>query len=68
MPTWLGIDIGSANVKAAVVRSTYRKMSLGPLSVVDVAESGGVVEAVRAAVAKATEGDRQGTDAVAVAI
>ena len=25
MPTWLGIDIGSVNVKAAVVRATYRQ-------------------------------------------
>jgi general secretion pathway protein L len=67
MPIWLGIDIGTASVKVAVVRSNYRKVGLGRLVGVEVAPSGGVVEAVRAAVAKALEGEK-GPDAVAVAI
>lgn len=68
MPTWLGIDIGSASVKAAVVRATYRKVALVRLVVADVAESGGSAGALRAAVARALEGELQAVDATAVAI
>jgi general secretion pathway protein L len=68
MPTWLGIDIGSASVKAAVVRSAYRKVALASIASADVAESGGVVEAVRMAVARALSGEKQGADAAATAI
>lgn len=68
MPTWLGIDIGSASVKAAVVRSTYRKLALMRLASAEIAASGGVAEAVRMAVARAMEGERQGVDATAAAI
>jgi general secretion pathway protein L len=68
MPTWLGIDIGGASVKAALVRSTYRKLALVRLASADVAASGGVAEALRVAVARAREGERQGMDANAVAI
>lgn len=72
MPTWLGIDIGSASVKAAVVRSTYRRVALARVAAVDVEEAGGHVPAVRLAVATALQGDQPGTtvspDAVAVTI
>jgi general secretion pathway protein L len=68
MPTWLGIDIGSESVKVALVRSTYRKVSLARLASAKIDESGGQVEAVRAAVAAVLEGEKQGTDATAVAI
>ncbi|MGD0529612.1 MAG: pilus assembly protein PilM, partial [Polyangiaceae bacterium] len=68
MPTWLGIDIGNASVKAAVVRSNYRKLALVRLASAEVVASGGVVEAIRLAVARALEGERQGVDANAVAI
>jgi general secretion pathway protein L len=68
MPTWLGIDIGSASVKAAMVRSTYRKLALVRLASADVVASGGVANALRIAVARAAEGERQGADANAVAI
>src|SRR5580700_11243727 len=68
MPIWLGIDIGNASVKVAVVRSNYRKVGLGRLTTVDVATSASVVEAVRAAVARSLDGEKQGADAVAVAI
>jgi len=68
MPTWLGIDIGSSSVKAAVVRSAYRKIALVRLATADVATSGGVVPAVRDAVAKALDGEKQGPDAVAAAV
>lgn len=68
MPTWLGIDIGSASVKAAVVRATYRKVALVRLALADVAESGGLAAAVRAAVGRALEGEPQAVDATAVAI
>jgi len=68
MPIWLGIDIGSASVKVAAVRSNYRKVSLGRLAAVDVATSASLADAVRAAVARVLEGEKQAPDAVAVAI
>jgi general secretion pathway protein L len=68
MPTWLGIDIGTVSVKAAVVRSTYRKITLARLALVDVTASGGSSAAIRAAVADVLAGEAQGVDATAVAI
>jgi general secretion pathway protein L len=68
MPTWLGIDIGNASVKAAVVRSTYRKLALVRMASADVVASGSVTDAVRMAVAQALAGERQGVDGTAVAI
>ena len=68
MPTWLGIDIGSASVKAAVVRSTYRKSALARVTSAEVTASGGTAAAIRTAVAQALEGETQVVDAVAVAI
>lgn len=67
MATWLGIDVGSASVKVAVVRSAYRKLSIVRIASADVATSGGASAAVRSAVAKALEGERQATDAVVAA-
>jgi general secretion pathway protein L len=67
MPIWLGIDIGSASVKVALLRSNYRKVVLSRLVTVDVA-TGTVVEAVRAATVRVLDGEKQGADAVAVAI
>jgi general secretion pathway protein L len=68
MPTWLGIDIGSASVKAVVVRSTYRKIALVRLASAEVAASGGTLGAVRAAVARARAGESEAVDAMAIAI
>ncbi len=68
MPSWLGIDIGSESVKAALVRSTYRKLVLGKLATASVAESGGVAAAIRAATAQVLEGEKQGPDASATAV
>lgn len=68
MPTWLGIDIGSASVKTAVVRSTYRKAALVRLGSAEVAAGGSVVAAIRAAVTQALAGEAQGADATAVAL
>ena len=68
MPTWLGIDIGSVNVKAAVVRATYRKFALVSVASAEISDPGGAVEAVRSAVARAMSGERQAADASAVAI
>ncbi|HEY1692444.1 MAG TPA: pilus assembly protein PilM [Polyangiaceae bacterium] len=68
MPTWLGIDIGTAWVKVALVRSTYRKLGLARLAAAEVVASGGPTEAIRAAVAGALAGERQLADGVAVAI
>ena len=41
MSTWLGLDIGRSKVKAALVRSAYRKVSLEAISSVDVDGDGG---------------------------
>ncbi len=68
MPTWLGIDIGGSSVKAALVRSAYRKIALVRVASVEIAASGGVVEAARAAAVLALEGEAQNADAVATAI
>ena len=57
MPTWLGIDIGSASVKAALVRSAYRKLALVRVVSVDVPPGGTVVEATRLAALRALEGE-----------
>lgn len=68
MPTWLGIDIGSTSVKAALIRSAYRKIALARLATAEVAASGGNVEAIRAAVKQVMEGEAHPADAMAVAI
>ena len=68
MPTWLGIDIGSASMKAAVVRSAYRKMALVRLGSAEVGR-GRVVDAVRAgARRRRSAGETPQPDAMAVAI
>jgi general secretion pathway protein L len=68
MPTWLGIDIGSASVKVAAVRSTYRKVALTHLASVDVSASGDIAEALRGAARMARDAEGPGPDAVAAAI
>jgi general secretion pathway protein L len=68
MPTWLGIDIGSTSVKAALVRSTYRKVALVRVTTAEVAEGAPAADAVRAAVLRVMEGERQLPDSNAVAI
>lgn len=68
MPTWLGIDVDSSTVKVAVVRSTYRKTALVALVAADVGESGGVVEALRAATMAALGGKIGASDGSATAI
>jgi general secretion pathway protein L len=61
MPTWLGIDIGSTSVKAALVRSQYRKLALARVVSVDVAPGGTVVEATRLAAQRILEGEPHDT-------
>jgi general secretion pathway protein L len=68
MPTWLGIDIGGANVKAALVRSTYRKLALVRMTTTEIAAAGDVATAVRQAVAGVLAGETQGVDATAAAL
>lgn len=67
MSTWLGIDIGTTAVKVAAIRSAYRKVQLLGVASVEVAQAGGVNEAVVAA-ARAVMGDRGLGDAVAVGV
>jgi len=68
MPTWLGIDIGSASVKVALVRSAYRKIALVRVASADVPASGGVAEAARIAVSHVLADEPRNPDAVATAI
>jgi general secretion pathway protein L len=68
MPVWLGIDIGSASVKAVAVRSTYRKLAVAQVAATDVPPGGSVAQAIREAVANALEGQKQGIDGIAVAL
>src|ERR1700733_5940620 len=67
MPTWLGIDIGGSSVKAALVRSAYRKLALVRVASVEIA-AGDVVAAAREAAVRVLEGEAQNADAVATAI
>lgn len=68
MSTFLGIDIGNTAVKVAVIRTAYRKVQLAGLASVEVAQAGGVVEAISAAT-RMVMGTNGGVgDAVAVAI
>lgn len=68
MPTWLGIDVGTTAVKVAVVKSTYRRIAVTALAAADVAPSGSVTEAIRAAVSAALGGKLTGSDGVATAL
>jgi general secretion pathway protein L len=56
MSTAVGIDIGAHVVKVAVLRVAYRRMAVEALASANVAEAGGVVEAIRAAAAQALLG------------
>jgi general secretion pathway protein L len=66
MSTWLGIDIGTTAVKVAAVRSAYRKTQLLGIASVEVAQAGGVAEAITMAT-RAVMGDGHG-DAIAIGI
>ena len=46
MSTYLGIDIGATAVKAAVIRTAYRKMQLEAVTNVEIVMAGGVAEAI----------------------
>lgn len=68
MSTWLGIDIGTTAVKVAAIRTAYRKVQLVGLASVEVAQAGGVVEALSQA-ARAVMGERGGLgDAIAISL
>jgi len=67
MPTWLGIDIGRASVKVAVVRSAYRKITLEGLFAIDIDEGSDPSSAVRTAVSAALGGAAAG-DGLVVAL
>lgn len=68
MSTWLGIDIGTTAVKVAAVRTAYRKVQLLGLASVEVAQAGGVTEALTQAT-RAVMGERGGLgDALAISL
>jgi general secretion pathway protein L len=67
MSTWLGIDIGTTAVKAAVIRTAYRKTQLVGLASVEVVQAGGVAEAIVMA-ARSLAGEGPLGDGVAVAL
>ncbi|MCL2725210.1 MAG: pilus assembly protein PilM [Polyangiaceae bacterium] len=67
MSIWLGIDIGTTAVKAAVIRTAYRKVQLVGLGSVDVAQAG----ALDAAIAQAAHlalGALGSADAIAASV
>jgi general secretion pathway protein L len=68
MPTWLGIDIGSANVKVAVVRSAYRKTAIVRLASAEIGAGEAAADVLQKAVMKAMDGEAQPADAIAVAL
>lgn len=68
MSTWLGIDIGTTAVKVAAVRSAYRKTQLIGLASVEVAQAGGVAEAITAATQAAMQGAHGLGDAIAIGV
>src|SRR5580692_5251358 len=67
MPTWLGLDIGGSKVKAALVRSAYRKVTLEALSSVDIDEGGDPQAAIRTAVTTVL-GQMTAADSLAAAL
>ncbi len=67
MPTFVGIDIGAAAVKVAVVRAQYRKVQLRALAKVDIGPADSLEDATRAALSAAL-GDKGGLDAVAASL
>jgi general secretion pathway protein L len=66
MSTYLGIDIGTTAVKVAAIRTAYRKVQLVGLASVEIAQVGGLVEAVQQA-SRAVVGER-GADAIATSL
>jgi general secretion pathway protein L len=67
MPTWLGLDVGRSKVKAALIRSAYRKVTLEALSSVEIDEGSDPQAAIRTAIAGAL-GAAPAADGLAVAI
>src|SRR4051794_24817989 len=67
MSTLLGIDIGTTAVKVAAIRTAYRKVQLVGLASVEVAQAGGVAEALTQAARLAT-GARGLGDSIAIAL
>jgi general secretion pathway protein L len=67
MSTFVGIDIGTTAVKVAVIRTAYRKVQLAGVAAVEVAQAGGVTEAISHAL-RAVVGETRAFDSLAVAI
>jgi len=67
MPTWLGLDVGRSKVKAALVRSAYRKVTLESLFVVDIDEESDPQAAIRTVVTAAL-GAANAADGLAIAL
>jgi general secretion pathway protein L len=67
MPTWLGLDVGRSKVKAAFVRSAYRKVTLESLFVVDIDEGSDPQAAIRTVVTAAL-GAATAADGLAIAL
>jgi general secretion pathway protein L len=67
MSTWLGIDVGRAAVRVALVRSAYRRVALEALFSVEIDDGSPPDAAIRTAVAGAL-GKLSAADAVATAL
>jgi general secretion pathway protein L len=67
MSTWLGVDVGRAAVKVALIRSAYRRVTLEALFSVDIDDGSDPQAAIRTAVSAAL-GKLSAADGVAAAI
>ncbi|MBX3233671.1 MAG: pilus assembly protein PilM [Labilithrix sp.] len=68
MSTFLGVDIGTTAVKVAAIRTAYRKVQLIGLANVEIAQAGGVNEAIGMAVRSLMGESKHLGDAIAIAL
>lgn len=68
MSTWLGIDIGTTSAKVVAVRTAYRKTQLVGMASVEVAQAGGVAEAISQATKAALNESNALGDFIAIAV
>ena len=68
MSLWLGIDIGTSSVKAALVRAQRQRTTLEAISVAELADWGSVEECVRMAADACSGGNLKGIEGIAVGL
>jgi general secretion pathway protein L len=68
MSLWLGIDIGTSSVKAALVRAQRQRTTLEAISVAELGDWGSVEECVRVAADGCCGGNLKGVEGIAVGL